>query len=241
MCKVQPGIDPPIYHFESNIPHGIQVVHHCGSINYNLTGNFVHYLEDSISSICDLANVKYFLTKSVHLDTTEYPLVYQGEINIYQNLNVLPRAFTVSHFRVSPSPESILQKIISPQFKPENEVFLEEEPYGIVLDSVLTISNINITKYEQQYVKLESETDGNSLLVFTDTQYPGWKAFIDGEETKIYNADYLFRAIYLPEGCHTIEFRFNPLSFRIGLWISVSSFLICLILIMVTGIIKYKK
>jgi len=241
MCIVEPGIDPPIYHFESNIPHKIQIAHHCGSINYSRSSKFAQSLGNSNSSIVNLANIKYFLTKSVHLDTSKFPLVYHGEINIYQNPDVLPRAFVVTSYRVSKLPDSILRDIQSPTFKPEITVFLEERPYGIILDSVLNLKIINITKYDQQYVKLKSETDGNSLLVFTDTQYPGWKAFIDEKETKIFTADYIFRAIYLPKGLHNIEFRFEPLSFRVGLLISISCLFICLVVLIASGNKYFKK
>ncbi|HYA93797.1 MAG TPA: YfhO family protein, partial [Thermodesulfobacteriota bacterium] len=56
----------------------------------------------------------------------------------------------------------------------------------------------------------------NSLLVLSDTHYPGWKAFVDGKETKIYRADYTFRAIPLSAGTHQVEFVYDPLSFKLG-------------------------
>jgi hypothetical protein len=234
----RPGLDPPIFYEESNIPVGLQVTHHTGSINYGRSVVFVrefsNFMPTSFPKLADLGNVKYFLTKSITFDTTKYPVVYQGEINIYRNPRVLPRAFTVSHFRVFSSPDSILRAMKSPQFSPANEVLLEERPRGSVLDSALNISKIDVVKYKQQYVKLQTLTDGNSLLVFSDTQYPGWKAFIDGVETRIYAADYIFRAICLPEGSHVIEFRFEPLSFRIGMWTSFSTLFLCLTCISVS-------
>ena len=54
----------------------------------------------------------------------------------------------------------------------------------------------------------------------SDTFYPGWKAYVDERETKIYRADYAFRAIFVPSGKHTVIFSFNPKSFKIGAIIS---------------------
>jgi uncharacterized membrane protein YfhO len=55
-----------------------------------------------------------------------------------------------------------------------------------------------------------------SLLVVSDTYYPGWKAFVNGKETKIYRADYAFRAIPLDAGTHRVEFIYDPISLKLG-------------------------
>ena len=55
-----------------------------------------------------------------------------------------------------------------------------------------------------------------SLLYLADTFYPGWKAYVDGIKTKIYRANYNFRAVPLPPGEHQVEFRYQPLSFYMG-------------------------
>jgi uncharacterized membrane protein YfhO len=43
---------------------------------------------------------------------------------------------------------------------------------------------------------------------------------VDGSPVPILRADIMFRAVELPAGTHTVEFRFEPLSVNIGLWIS---------------------
>jgi len=60
-------------------------------------------------------------------------------------------------------------------------------------------------------------------LFLSDVDYPGWRAWVDGSETRIHRADYIFRAVFLPKGDHSIRFRYRPISFRTGLWVSVGS------------------
>jgi uncharacterized membrane protein YfhO len=55
-------------------------------------------------------------------------------------------------------------------------------------------------------------------LVLGDNYYPGWKAFVDGREVPIERVDYLFRGVRIGPGASTVEFRYEPLSWRIG-WI----------------------
>ena len=62
----------------------------------------------------------------------------------------------------------------------------------------------------------------NYMLVLTDTYYPGWRAYVGGEETESLRANGLFRAIRFPTGQHAVVFEFRPQSFRLGVVISLA-------------------
>ncbi len=66
--------------------------------------------------------------------------------------------------------------------------------------------------------------DGEGFLVLSDTYYPGWKAYVDGREERIYQADYFLRAVFLSSGLHKVKFIFDPLSFKLGLWMTLTTF-----------------
>jgi vacuolar-type H+-ATPase catalytic subunit A/Vma1 len=53
--------------------------------------------------------------------------------------------------------------------------------------------------------------------------YPGWKASVDGDAQPIQRANYLFRAVRVPAGRHTVRFRYQPTSFRAGAAISLAA------------------
>ena len=75
--------------------------------------------------------------------------------------------------------------------------------------------------------------DGGGFLVTGENYYPGWKAYVDGEETEIYKTDYLLMGVNVPSGEHTIEFRFQPRSVLVGMIGSVSGIFIWIILMIV--------
>ncbi|MDR1190662.1 MAG: YfhO family protein [Verrucomicrobiales bacterium] len=52
-----------------------------------------------------------------------------------------------------------------------------------------------------------------SLLLNSDTWYPGWRATVDGVETPIYRANYAFRGVFVPAGEHTVSFDYWPTRF----------------------------
>ncbi len=83
-----------------------------------------------------------------------------------------------------------------------------------------SISTIAIDKLGDEEIELSTESDFNGYLVVADQYYPGWRASLDGLDMPILRANYIQRAIALPEGKHKVVFSYKPESYRIGLMIS---------------------
>ena len=77
--------------------------------------------------------------------------------------------------------------------------------------------------YEPERVVIRARSPGRGLLILSDNDYPGWKATVDGRAADVERVDYLFRGVALGPGAHTVEFRFEPLSWRIGWIVSLVS------------------
>jgi hypothetical protein len=71
-------------------------------------------------------------------------------------------------------------------------------------------------------VDVQADAPAGGFLVLTDPYYPGWHAFVDGQEAPILRADYLFRAVALGPGSHLVRFAFTPTSFERGIWMSLA-------------------
>lgn len=83
--------------------------------------------------------------------------------------------------------------------------------------------NIEVVEFLSDRVTLRTSQNKDAFLVMNDTYYPGWKAYIDGKKTKIYLANRACRAIFVPKGKHLMEFKYNPFSYRIGKYITLTS------------------
>jgi len=77
-------------------------------------------------------------------------------------------------------------------------------------------------------LRVEAETE--SILVLSDTFYPGWKVFVDGRKERILRANYNFRAVSLSRGVHQVEFVYAPLSFKLGAGLSIVGVISCAII-----------
>ena len=72
--------------------------------------------------------------------------------------------------------------------------------------------------YEPERVVVRASSQGPGVLVLGDNYYPGWKATVNGRSADVERVDYLFRGVRVGPGASTVEFSYEPLSWRVG-WI----------------------
>lgn len=70
-------------------------------------------------------------------------------------------------------------------------------------------------------VSADINTKTDTFLNHAQIAYPGWKAYIDGMETKVYTVNNLIQGVYVPKGEHEVIFRFEPLDVKIGIILSI--------------------
>lgn len=72
-------------------------------------------------------------------------------------------------------------------------------------------ATINLVDYQPNHLTYKSNNSNAGIAVFSEMYYPnGWNAYVDGKITDYFKVDYVLRALRLPEGEHTIEFKFEP-------------------------------
>ncbi|MBI4302706.1 MAG: oligosaccharide flippase family protein [Chloroflexi bacterium] len=170
------------------------------------------------SPLLDLMNVKYVLTTQ-EVNLPEYTLVYHGEVNIYRNESVLPRAFVVFNEVRATDAAQALAVMGDPSFDPRRTIVVE----GASLEPTLPgsgrqLSKANITRYEPNRVTVEVNMPEAGYLVLADSYFSGWRAEAGDRELPLFRANYIFRAVPLSPGQQTVVFRYSPDSFKIGLY-----------------------
>ncbi|MFI3304970.1 MAG: hypothetical protein R3Y68_00480 [Rikenellaceae bacterium] len=71
-------------------------------------------------------------------------------------------------------------------------------------------AKIKIEEYHPHYQRYSYTAEGETLAVFSEIYYDkGWSAYIDGVEAPYIRANYILRAMELPAGEHTVEWRFR--------------------------------
>jgi hypothetical protein len=147
-----------------------------------------------------------------------------GEHVLYENTDVLPRAYVAHAARFVSGDQEALEAVASANFKPREEVIIESDAPIWSHERVdRPITAAQILKYEPADVVIESETPEPGFLVLTDTFFPGWLATVDGAPVPILRANFLFRAVPVGAGRHVIAFTYAPSSFLLGAAITAAS------------------
>lgn len=149
----------------------------------------------------------------------------------FENTFVLPRAFLVNNFVVKQDKQEIVDTFFDPEFDPAKTLVLEENLPAEVVFTNEASGSARIVSYAPTKIEIDVQTSAVQLLFLSDNYFPGWVAFVDGEETKLYRANYTFRAVLVPAGSHTVTFSYEPTTVKIGLVISFVSTMLLLLLI----------
>ncbi len=194
------------------------------------------YAKSTTSPLLDLLNAKYVITiaepgeemTTLERSDPNVGLVYDGEVKIYENEDVLPRAFFVPDYLLVKDPAEALAELRREGFDPSACVILEKEPAPQTppADSSPGSSVVEVVDYTPNRVVVEVNLSADGFLVLSDLYYRGWRAFVDGVEHEVYKADHALRAVQLKAGEHRIELEFDPWSFRIGLVVTVVALLV---------------
>ena len=163
-------------------------------------------------------------TRLMDLLNLKYEILYdQGSYTIRST--GLPRAFLVPGHDVVERSE-VLSRLTHPDFDPKKTVLFEkeDEPLGLrpqASPEPAPPGLARILSYRPDRLAIETDSPAFRYLFLSEIFYPGWKAFIDGQPTRILRGNYLFRVLELPEGRHQIRLEFDPWTIKAGTGITL--------------------
>jgi hypothetical protein len=194
------------------------------------------------SPLLDLLNVRYIIVPAVAQPEQSvlrelkdsHPTVYSDDrVDVLENRDALPRAWIVHAARQVTQAEA-LELLNSGEVDPRRTALLERPPPDLARPHDASADRASVTTYEADRIRLRTSTGAPGLLVLSEAYYPAWKAYVDGRPVPLYVADHALRAVPVPAGEHTVELRYESSSLRIGLAISLISYL-ALIALVVAG------
>lgn len=194
-------------------------------------------INDYTSNLFDLTSTKYVLALKRNKDKiseggevsdrfrlSKFKQIYQSKsVSILENTKAAPRAFFVSNI-IPKDDNEALKEMINPNFSLGKSALVSNVDFTLNTTALDTMTSYQ--RITNNHVAIKTNSSEDAFLVTLDSYYPGWKAKIDSEPTKIYKADYAFMGVFVPKGNHNIEFTYFPDSLRNGAILSLFSLLI---------------
>jgi uncharacterized membrane protein YfhO len=167
----------------------------------------------------------------------------QGNQQVQQNTDANGNAWFVNEVEFVDSANEEMKALDSLKTKEKAIIaseFKELVPKTRYLkDSIATIS---LTKYEPNELTYATESSTDLLAVFSDMYYKnGWNAYVDGELTPYFRANYVLRALTVPQGEHEIKFKFEPTIIKKGNSITLASYGLWVIILLGWIFVEKKK
>jgi hypothetical protein len=159
-------------------------------------------------AVLDMLNTKYIILPSRE----------GGPPMAQQNPGALGAAWFVPEYQIVANADSEMTALTG--FNPAQTAIVdkrfESELAGLNIqyDSTATI---RLVKYQANHLTYETSAASEQLAVFSEIYYDkGWNAFIDGNPAPHFRVNYVLRAMRIPAGKHTVEFRFEPKVYHTG-------------------------
>jgi uncharacterized membrane protein YfhO len=165
-----------------------------------------------------LLNVKYKI------------MIKNNRAGLDLNPTYLPRAKMFYNFYVVDEKEEALNMLSHDTFDYQNILILEEEPL-IVLNGEDSAYVVRVVKHQPEEISIEVKTEKPGLLFLSEIFYPEWNVYVNGEEKKMYCADYALRAVSVEPGEHRVLFKFDTTIFMRGLFITIVTLLFAAVII----------
>lgn len=149
-------------------------------------------------------------------ETVPYEDVFSHHAIVYKNNKALERGFMLYNIKQI---KNVYEAITIMKKEPllyKNTALIEGDLPNNIKIGKMGQSKISFLDYRANYIKIDVETTENGVFILSDAYYPGWKAYLNKKQVKIYPAFCALRAVFLPKGKHELIFCYRPWSFFLG-------------------------
>ncbi len=160
----------------------------------------------------------------INMLNAKYLLAGNTRNAVIVNQNALGNAWLVEEVVPVNSPDEEMAALCDLNTK--EQAVLDNSQFSVSRNNYNSNGSVKLVSFKPNNLQYKATVNGNepALAVFSEIYYPlGWQAYIDGKEADHVRVNYVLRALELPAGEHTVEFRFDSKSYTTGntiMWVS---------------------
>ncbi|MSQ23082.1 MAG: hypothetical protein EXR58_00800 [Chloroflexi bacterium] len=203
--------------------YGLETI--SGELNFRVKRSYDLIDTDAYWRQWQLFNIRYIVSRrDLKGDGIEEVVeVREGDLRLFRMLYPLPRAHVVWNVRVARDSEQAFRQTLDGSFDPGTDGVLEAELPRALTRPVDGAQQVEVRRLDPTETRIDVQIATEGLLILSQPNYPGWKAEVDGEPADLLRADYAFQGVLVPAGQHHVRVYYDPISFKIGLAITLGS------------------
>ncbi|HPM12894.1 MAG TPA: YfhO family protein [Bacteroidales bacterium] len=190
-------------------------------------------------NVYNMLNTKYFIVEPPKSNPNE-----QAQQPIAQlNPEALGNAWFVTNISIVPNADAEIAAL--EKFNPKIQAFVDVRYKDLLSDTVFNVDSlsvISLQSYAPNHLVYTSKSSKKGVAVFSEIFYDkGWNAYIDGKQVPHFRTNYVLRGLEIPEGEHTIDFKFEPTMYTVGNTISLVGSLLLILALLAILFFETKK
>lgn len=160
----------------------------------------------------------------------------EGELAVIELPAPMPKGYLVEEIRVVPHEEEILESLSRVEVDPARMALMTKPPPAHPVpkgafplpddarrpDWTSEIGAVWFVRQDTDTIHYVVRSEKEAVLMTTEVAYPGWRAWIDGQEAPLLRANFIQRAVQVPAGTHLVTMRFDPKGWRLGIILSLT-------------------
>jgi hypothetical protein len=174
-------------------------------------------------ALFDLLNVRYVTTMPDRPspDASRLEKSLEAELTIWENKKAVGAAWMVGSVEEVEGLTDFLTRLSDPGFDIRTTAVVEKG--APALDPRASRSPVELTEFLPHRLRLRVDAKGDGLLILSEVAYPGWRAKVDGRETRVLTANHILRSVPIGKGAHEVEVEYSPASYRVGLYFTCAA------------------
>ncbi|MDQ3514891.1 MAG: YfhO family protein [Chloroflexota bacterium] len=183
------------------------------------------------SPLLNLLNVRYILIDrslsparaDVAALAGDRPIVFRtAEVEVYENLEALPRAWVVHDVRPVDRGDA-LPMLVNREIQPRWTALVEGPLPPVAPSPDPAMERATVTRSSADAIDVATRAASPGLLVLSEIYEEGWRATVNDRPVTILPTNHAFRGIPIPAGDAIVSLRYQPGSLRVGLAISAGA------------------
>lgn len=186
-------------------------------------------INETAKNILDNSNTR-FIISTRNVSNNGYKQIFEtggssATYKVFESDKKIGYGKVFYDFKTVNSPDDYAEVIKNTNL--DTTVILEKSPSTVKFQT--TENSVSTKSIANGVFNFEVKSESPGIFVLSNSYFPGWKATVDGKTVEIIAANINHQAIELPAGLHAINFSYEPPSLRLGLAISIISYLVIVI------------